>query len=723
MNERIHVVYARNAEALRACMEGRDVALSALLDDAKVEVALVGDERGHCEFTVAHAALLCNNGPAIAKLLQSDIDVANVLTRRGLSLLHCAVCSCGADVVDTLIKRGCDPHRATYDGTTTAMFAAYSGNDELLRRFYTSDVACDNMTVLMAAAQGGCVDAMKYAVSRGESMRGVTDCGWTVLDYAALGGHVEAMKYAMENGVSAEDLASLLSHAAKSGCVDAIAFVLDLDAKLVAEETGDALHAAHCSVDAVRFLTQRCRYGLEELQLMMSTCARTAHIDSMRFLVSQGASLEARRIDLDNWSILHCALQSGSIETIEYVLQNGAFDVREEPLPSRASFLSCAARSGNVEAMKYIYERGADKVVPSGGDDCTIIEAAVAGSPEAMDFALQKGSTIDDLNSSGQCVLSAAASSGSLAALKCAFDRGAKFSGDSGWYNMPPLFAAVLLNNLDIIRYLVDEQHEPLDASFEGRSLAEYAAMVRSVVAMRYFIEKGTPSDDDDGESLFECALNGGSTAAVQLALAASGNQDSALYETMLFGAIARNSMSLVSLAVDNKAPLEAINICGRTALLEAAGQRKASIMRLLLEHGADSKARDNDGASLLLRAATGGAATMQLALRCGCTIAEVDNDGKTALHYAAECGHVDAMRLALELGCSVDCESNDGSTPLFVAGCVDAMSFALECGACITHRDKKGDSLLTRIALNSGDEEFTHFAVAKGAPATLDSP
>ena len=715
MNKHIRVVYARNAEALRACMEGRDVPLSALLDDAKVEVALVGDERGDCEFTVAHAALLCNNGPAIARLLQSDIDVANVLTRRGLSLLHCAVCSCGADVVDALIKRGCDPRRAMYDDTTTAMFAAYSGNEVLLRRFYTSDIACNNMTVLMAAAQGGCVDAMKYAASRGESMRGMTDCGRTVLDYAALGGHVEAMKYAMENGVSADDLTTLLSQAAKSGCVDAIALVLDLDAKLVAEETGDALQAVYRSVDALRFLTQRCRYGLEELQLMMFTCAKTAHIDSMRFLVSQGASLEARKNGLGSWSILHYALQSGNIETIEYVLQNGAFDVREE----RSTLLSCAARSGNVEAMKYIYERGADKVGPNGSDDCTIIEAAVAGSPEAMDFALRKGSTIDDLDNSGQCVLSAAAASGSLAALKYAFNHGAKFSGDSGWCNMPPLCSAALLNNLGMIHYLVDEQHEPPDASFEGRSLAKLSAGFRSVAAMRYFIEKGMHNGDDDDESLFECALNGGSTAAVQLALDAGGTEvNPALYETMLFGAIARNSMSLVSLAVDRNAPLEAINIFGRTALLEAAGQCKASTMRLLLEHGANSKARDNNGASLLLRAATGGAATMQLALQCGCNIDAVDNDGKTALHYAAESGCVESMRLALELGCCIECVSNDESTPLFVASRVDAMSFALECGACITHRDGKGDSLLAFIARNYGGDELTQFAVAKGAPA-----
>ena len=719
MNKRIHVVYARNAEALRACMEGRDVALSALLDDAKVEVALVGDERGHCEFTVAHAALLCNNGPAIARLLQSDIDVANIVTRRGLSLLHCAVCSCGADVVDALIKRGCDPHRAMYDGTTTAMFAAYSGNEELLRRFYTSDIACNNMTVLMAAAQGGCVDAMKYAVSRGESMRGMTDCGWTVLDYAALGGHVEAMKYAMENGVSAEDLTTLLSQAAKSGCVDAIAFVLDLDAKLVAEETGGALQVAYWSVDALRLLSQHCRYSLAVLEFLKLKCAETAHIDSMRFLVSQGASLEARKNGLGSWSVLHYALQSGNIETIEYVLQNGALDVRSEPL-----LLTFAAKSGNVEAMKYIYERGADKVVPSGSNDCTIIGAAVAGSPEAMEFALQKGSTVEDVDGMGQCVLSAAAASGSLAALKYAFDRGAKFVGDASWCNMPPLCSAALYNNLYMIHYLVDEQHQPLSTPFAGgMSNAKLAAVGKGAVAMRYFIEKGVGNkedNDDNDESLFECALRGGSTAAVQLALDAGGTEvNPTLYETMLFGAIARNSMSLVSLAVDRNAPLEAINIFGRTALLEAAGQRKPSIMRLLLEHGADSKARDNNGASLLLRAATGGAATMQLALQCGCTIDVVDNAGKTALHYAAECGHVDAMRLALELGCSVDCENNDGSTPLFVASCVDAMSFALECGACITHRDKKGDSLLTRMAPNRGGEKFAHFAVARGVPAT----
>ena len=94
MDRCIHVLWAHNAEALSTCIRGGDVDSCALLDEAVVELNLPVGKSTHHEFTVAHAAMLCNNGGVISKVLHSDTQLAAVQTREGLSLLHCAAAGC-----------------------------------------------------------------------------------------------------------------------------------------------------------------------------------------------------------------------------------------------------------------------------------------------------------------------------------------------------------------------------------------------------------------------------------------------------------------------------------------------------------------------------------------------------------------------------------------------------------------------------------------------------
>ena len=64
------------------------------------------------------------------------------------------------------------------------------------------DKDMDGYTVMMAAAKGGSVEAMKFALENGGSMAGKTRDGYTVMMYAAQGGSVEAMKLVLAYGGS-----------------------------------------------------------------------------------------------------------------------------------------------------------------------------------------------------------------------------------------------------------------------------------------------------------------------------------------------------------------------------------------------------------------------------------------------------------------------------------------------------------------------------------------
>ena len=110
----------------------------------------------------------------------------------------------------------------------------------------------------------------------------------------------------------------------------------------------------------------------------------------------------------------------------------------------------------------------------------------------------------------------------------------------------------------------------------------------------------------------------------------------------------------------------------------------EVEVVRLLVEHGADVNAQDNDGYTALLAAAVSGAVSgampgavllgpvelvkveiVRLLVEHGADVNAQDNDGYTALLVAAMLGDVEVVRLLVEHGADVNAQDNDGRTAL----------------------------------------------------------
>ena len=719
MNLGIRVLWAHNAEALSSCTSGGDVDSCALLDEAVVELS-VGKSTHH-EFTVAHAAMLCNNAGVISKVLRSDAQLPTIQTREGLTLLHCAVAGCRderMDVIDSLIAAGCSPTQRLHDGTTLEMLAAWSGNMAPLRRFYSNGIAYDNSTVLMAAAYGGHLDAIEYVLSRGESVHSISHCGLTALDHAALGGSVDAMRALMQRGAPAgwtkDGTDTLLVLASTSGRVDAIAFALD-SRSYDEQQVDRALEAAYWSVDALAFLLSRQYCSNRAIEKATDAAALKGRLDSLRFLVMQhGVPLCSRGSE----GLLHSALRSGNIETIQFVLDSGSFDVKQEDESCETSLLTAAAKSGNAAAMHLMYERGARKMTFGGGATTTLLAAAVAGSAEAMKFSISHGSHIDETDECGQCVLSAAVESGSLGAIKCAYDFGAVYQGEPSFFNPPPIFGAASCNNVSLMQYLLDEQHCALDnwddVDDDG-CLASKCARTRSVDALRFVLEKvQKPLTQKQRNATYFAALSGGSLDAMRLVQSALSRAQLPHGMNLLMVATRYFCSSVFVFALENGALINSTDDDKMTPLLHAADAGCVPFMRELVARGAKWTARDSSNRSLILHATS--VPAVRFALECGCSIAETDSRGRSIIHHAAFNGSVEVMRLAMELGCSVDAEDDAKSTPLLLAYGWEAISFALENGACLSHRDCDGRTVFTNAA-TAYDNSSMQYTFARGAP------
>ena len=137
-------------------------------------------------------------------------------------------------------------------------------------------------------------------------------------------------------------------------------------------------------------------------------------------------------------------------------------------------------------------------------------------------------------------------------------------------------------------------------------------------------------------------------------------------------------------------------------------------VVRILLEAGADTEKRADDGRTPLhvaasVAASSGNPDIARLLLQWGAEKEKQTNDsGFAPMHCAANCGHLEVVRLLLEWGADIEKPSNDGDTALHLAsagGHLEVVRLLLESGANKKKLTNSGSSVLFK-ALEHGHRE-----------------
>ncbi len=143
--------------------------------------------------------------------------------------------------------------------------------------------------------------------------------------------------------------------------------------------------------------------------------------------------------------------------------------------------------------------------------------------------------------------------------------------------------------------------------------------------------------------------------------------------------------------------------------LLTAAKNGNWTLVKLLVEGGADLQAKDKTGQMWSPSA----------------TSTKWNTEGWTVLHFAAISGHLDTVRWLVEKGADLQAKTNDGWTVLHWAainGHLDTVKWLVERGADLQAKDKYGCTVLHYAARNGQLDTVKWLVEEKGGDVNARS-
>jgi ankyrin repeat protein len=350
------------------------------------------------------------------------------------------------------------------------------------------------------------------------------------------------------------------------------------------------------------------------------TAVRTGKLDAVKLLIDRGAAVNAQE-SVRNQTPLMWAVVENHPEVVKLLLASRA-DINAQTrveIPDGSSGKP-EARSGDIGAHGPGMYRGRAVPSPSGG--LTVLHfAARDGNIELARLLVAAGADLERPSGNGTRPLLAAIINNHIELAMFLLEKGADVNAADDFHKRTPLFAAVEMRNPDFTR----DTAPPL-------------------------------RDDRNPMDLIKALLAGGANPNTQV-------------NTTPFRGFYQVSANWV-------------NFDGQTAFIRAALNGDITLMRLLLEHGADPNIKTYEGSNALMAAAGLNWVVAQtysrsddeylqaakLCIEKGNDINAVNNQGFTAVHGATNRGFDKMVQLLADNGSKLDVKDKQGRTPMTFA-------------------------------------------------------
>jgi ankyrin repeat protein len=397
----------------------------------------------------------------------------------------------------------------------------------------------------------------------------------------------------------------------------------------------------------------------------LQQAADEGKVETLKTLLRRNLGLINMR-DKGGLTLLHRAAIKGQTDIVELLLKEGA-NLEIQTNRGRTA-LQTAAKHGHVDVARLLLEKGADPERTNHGGMTALHTAVNYSYIDIIKLLLEKGATLDTQNKEGRTALHMGVQNSDIEVVNLLLEKGANTeTADTTYYKMTPLHNASNANNAEIAAAFVAKGGKTNLVNAFNKTPLHIAALYGYNECVSELLKAGDvdmEATDDDGMTALHHAAN-------------------------------LSKAECVRILVEKGAKTTAKDLEGKTPFDYVARRFNAPACALLLD-GADLNATDGNGRTLLHQAAIQGKTAMvQLLLDNGADITQPDSSGQMALHHAVQKGHGDIIDL---LAGKTDLVQKDaqGQTVLHlaVAGGDDAtVKVLLKHGAPIDAIDDRGNT------------------------------
>jgi ankyrin repeat protein len=294
------------------------------------------------------------------------------------------------------------------------------------------------------------------------------------------------------------------------------------------------------------------------------------------------------------------AIRANDLTLLDSLIAKGDVNTKDR---HGATPLMYAAAVGSAEAVKALLAKGADAKAKNAFD-ATALMWGVANL-EKVRMLVDAGADVNAHSKQGMTpLLIAANNAGSAEIVRLLLAKGAdpKATDDGG----TTLLAAATANDLDMVRLFIERGVDVNGADAKGDTPLQFAASNGNLAMVKLLLNKGA-------------AVDAATTGAVQV----RKGPVALSHLTALMYAAPYGTPELVRTLIDAGAKVNARDIRDMTPLMLAVSSetQNAEVVRLLLEKGADVKAKSNLGETALDWARKfGNPAVIQMLERAGGT-------------------------------------------------------------------------------------------------------
>jgi len=382
--------------------------------------------------------------------------------------------------------------------------------------------------------------------------------------------------------------------------------------------------------------------------------------------------------------------------------------------------LHWAAHRDAAELVRLLIGAGADVQAANRYGVTPLVLASTNGSTAVAGLLLEAGANPNSASAEGETVLMTAARTGSADLVRLLIEHGADVKAKETWRGQTALMWAIAENHLPVVRILLDNGADINAKTGKGFTPFLFAVRGGDFDIVRALLAAGANVNETGGEGTTALAIAIVNAhfelASFLLDQGADPNVDmpggSALHAVTRtrnyeYGTVVRPpavqtgtmdvldfTRKLIEYGADVDARIEKplprqggfdnnyLRLNGATPFLIAARAADPTLMRLLLEYGADPTIATTDNVTPLMVAAGMGYVqgqsigapearleAVKLLLDLGADVhAKTLKLEETAMHGAATGGVNAVVEMLYEHGASLDAKDKDGTTPLMIA-------------------------------------------------------